>query len=325
MPLRLSRPAVVSVLLSGFGLGLSFPPYPFPFLAWVALVPLLCRWDRSPTAAPLLLEAYLAFLLTFAVAFYWPLGHALPSAALASLTPLLALPLVMALPFGASVLVRNRLGRRAGLIALVACWMLVEGGLSRGPLAFPWTLLGHTQAAWLPLIQMADVTGVPGLTLWVWLMNQTVVALLHAPARRRPALVLMLLLALPLAYGHLRRTTLPAPAGYLTVAVVQPALPAVAWADVHDTSRIDTLFTLTERLLTSSSSKPDLIVWPETALPVMPAHDPPRPLREAVTRWAVPLLTGAIVRMPDATYRNSAVLLRPDGSTARYDKQRLVP
>ncbi|GIV59707.1 MAG: apolipoprotein N-acyltransferase [Rhodothermaceae bacterium] len=319
------------VLLSGLGLGLSFPPYPFPFLAWVALVPLLHRWERAPSAGALLLEAYLAFLVTFAVAFFWPLCHALPQAALASLTPLLALPLVMALPFGAAALVRRRLGHAAGLLALTTFYLVMEGGLSRGPLAFPWPLLGHTQAEALHFNQFADLTGVPGLTLWIWLLNLAVLALVRAPRRssaRGPALSLLVLLALPLAYGAWRRASLPPPEDRLPVGVVQPALGPKAWADVHDLTRIDTLVHQTATFLQVAPARPHLLVWPETALPLPPVSAPGRVearLRDQVVRWGVPLLTGAVTRTPGGTYRNTALLFRPDGTTDRYDKHRLVP
>ncbi len=318
-------------LLTGLALGLSFPPLPFPFLAWVAFVPLLRRWDRAPSGSRMLLEAYPAFLLTYAVAFSWPLFHALPEAALVSVTPLLALPLIMALPVGASALVRRRLGRGAGLTALVVFFLVMEGALSRGPFAFPWSLVGHTQAEAFRFNQFAEWTGTPGLSLWVWLLNLAAFALVRPRASRRaPWAALALLLVLPFTFSQWRRASLPPPDGYAAVGLVQPALPPRAWADVHDAARVDTLLALTEPLFSDDALRPRLVVWPETALPVFP--DPARRdalharLQAFVERHDAALLTGAVTLAPDGdAYQNSALLFRPRRSPDRYDKVRLVP
>ena len=73
--LALFRTRYALPLWSGIGLGLSFPPYPLPFLGWLALVPLLLFWERAPRASDCFKAAYPAFLLTFGVAFFWPLLH----------------------------------------------------------------------------------------------------------------------------------------------------------------------------------------------------------------------------------------------------------
>ncbi|WP_457653228.1 apolipoprotein N-acyltransferase [Rhodocaloribacter sp.] len=318
-------------LLTGLLLGLSFPPLPFPFLAWVAFVPLLRRWDDAPPGSRMLLEAYLAFLITYAVAFFWPLFHALPQTVLASITPLLALPLVMALPVGASALVRRRLGRGPGLVALVAFFLVTEGALSRGPFAFPWSLVGHTQAEALRFNQFAEWTGTPGLSLWVLFLNVAAFAVVRPRASRRlPLVALALLLVLPFAFSRWRRASLPPPRGYAAVGLVQPALPPLAWADVHDAARVDTLLALTEPLFSDAALRPRLVVWPETALPVF--TDPARRdalharLQTFVDRHEAALLTGAVTLAPGGdAYRNSALLFRPHRPPERYDKVRLVP
>ena len=316
-------------------LGLSFPPFGLYPLAWVALVPLVLRLREATSVQAMLGSAYVVFLATFAVAFSWPLAHALPQTAFLSLAPLLLLPLGMALPFGLAVPVRRCLGMGAGLLFLVTAYGVMEGLLSRGPLAFPWALLGHSQAEALSFNQVAEWTGTPGLTLWVLLLNVALGLALAAQTRRRAAWLIAfgLLILLPLGLSRWLLDRLPAPERYVAVGLVQPATDPRLWADVHDTTRVDVLLALSDRLLDTAEAAPALVLWPETALPIGRTSGARDRLYGRLREWAdradVALLAGAItpadVRPSPRAYFNSALLFRPGGVRERYDKVRLVP
>ena len=327
-------PAVTSGVL----LGLSFPPFGLYGLAWVALVPLLGRLREATSARGLGIEAYAAFLTTYALAFSWPLAHALPQTALLSLAPLLLLPLALALPFALARLVRDRLGPRFGVPFFVAAYLAVEGALSRGPLAFPWSLLGHAQAEALAFNQIAEWTGVPGLTLWVLLLNATLASALTAARRRRWMLLatFALLAALPVGLSRYLLNRLPTPQRHVPVGLVQPATGPLAWADVQDPTRISDLLDLSDSLYSlyrREATPPVLFLWPETALPVSRTSGERADVHQRLQAWAdvrrVALLTGAILPAQDAdglmAYFNSALLFQPSRPPARYDKRRLVP
>jgi len=283
-----------------------------------------------------LLEAYLTFLLTFAVAFFWPLCHELPGAALASLGGLLLLPLFMASPFGASVFVRRRWGIMTGFIALTSFYLVMEGGLSRGPFAFPWPLLGHTQAEALRFNQFVDLTGVVGLSLWLWLLNGAAFSLTRARNFRSRSYsigALIILLALPFSYSEWRHTHESNPSKWLTVGLVQPAISSARWSNVHDLARVDTMLQLSAPLFVFPPL-PNLVLWPETTLPVISEKKKRDSLYQALSAWATDkhtaLLTGAIsdVTSNDASrihYANSALFFRGAAPVTRYDKIRLVP
>lgn len=282
----------------------------------------------------MLLEGYLALLTACLVAFHWVLFHTYWVPALAALGGLLTIPLVLALPFAASVLVRVRQGSFAGFVALTAFYLTVELALSRGSLAFPWPLLGHTHARFFLFNQMAALAGVPGLTLWILSLNGLVWALIQtrtARCRLLIALFILPLLAAPAAYGMWRLQHLPSPHDATSALLVQPARPAPAWAVVDDQSRIDTLLALSKTALdTASSGPPELVIWPETALPPAPRSSAQyAQLQRWTTRRGVALLTGAIRPASSPSDRrlfyNSAVLMRPGDSLQIYDKNYLVP
>ncbi len=345
---RLSTPGWA--VYTGVLLGLSFPPLPLYGLALVALVPMLARWADVDEGWVLFRETYVAFLLFVAVAGYWVVLHTSPSKAVLCGVGLLVLPALMALPVVGSALVRQRLGRGAGLAALASGWLALELLLLRGPLPVPWFLLGHTQATALPFNQFADLTGVAGLSLWVLAVNAVAFGAIEArplAARFALGLVVVALLAAPLGYRAWRLTVLEPPEASLQVDLVQPALPPSRWDAVADAERVGRLSALTdEALAASEGAPPDLVVWPEGALPVFPDPALQRTLYERLGRWIasrdVPVLAGAVTRFDTAPsltvepllarraaaarpYYNSALLFHPARAPQQYDKVRVVP
>ena len=339
------------VLVSGVLLGLSFPPFPLYGLAWVALVPILIRWSRLPLGWMLLRETYSTFLVMAAIAGHWVLFHEQALTALTSGLGLLLVPLPMALPFILSALIKRRFGTLVGFVALVAMWLAMEFFLTHGPAALPWLLLGNTQAEATLFNQFADVTGVGGLTLWIWLLNGALFWLMDTrplPARVGFGLALAALVAAPVVYGSWRLPQLETPAEHVEVGIVQPAVAPKQWADVASGERVNLLASLSNvMLLREAATRPaDLLVWPETALPVYYDVRRQRELYSRLGAWAedrnVALLTGAITRYdsaPDLTvepvvaqryaevtpYYNSALLFNASAQTQQYDKIHMIP
>ncbi|MEX2401940.1 MAG: apolipoprotein N-acyltransferase [Rhodothermales bacterium] len=330
MPHRTRR--AVAVISSGVLLGLSFPPFPPAPLAWIALVPLCSLWLERRSGRAAFVDAYVAFLVTFGIAFHWPLFHVDADTALLSLPVLLVIPMWMAVPFGLSAVLKQRLGPAAALVGLTALYVVMEWGLRRGPLAFPWTLLGHTQSNLAPIHTLARYGGVPLLTLFVLCFNLFMLTLvIRIKGMRLPTA------AIVAALGALALLAPPADESGRKVGVglIQPAISADAWADLGDRRRVDVLLTLSDTLAAAaradSTERPgapsrlDLIVWPETALP--PGDARSRALvRRWVERYETPILSGAIEESAGGdAYFNTGLLIRPGGTTSRYRKRRLVP
>jgi apolipoprotein N-acyltransferase len=94
---------------------------------------------------------------------------------------------------------------------------------------------------------------------------------------------------------------------------------------------------LTNSALTRSETRPDLIIWPETAVPLVLSQD--KDAREsvyrAVTRWQTPLLTGLLDVQNATSLFNGAVVLSPGipqpgrrlnvDSSSIYHKRVLMP
>src|SRR5437879_11936775 len=70
-------------------------------------------------------------------------------------------------------------------IALV--WTAVEFLRSQGPLGFPWALLGASQHRTAPVLQIASLTGIYGVSFLVALVNATLYVVLTRRAAILPA------------------------------------------------------------------------------------------------------------------------------------------
>src|SRR2546421_5325935 len=203
---RLSLAAILSGLLMAAG----FPPFDWSPCAWLALVPLLRAIDgESPGRAFRL--GWLAGAGFFLVALDWIPATIVRAGALASpaaILPLCALASALAVYFGlfASGLRywQIRTGRD-GFVFAVVLWVTLEWCRSTLFITCPWELLGYSQIPNPRLMQIADVTGVYGVSALIVAVNH---ALYVVAARRAPAARIRLVaayLAGALLYGAHRQ------------------------------------------------------------------------------------------------------------------------
>jgi apolipoprotein N-acyltransferase len=203
------------------------------------------------------------------------------------------------------------------------------------PRVFPW-YLGFVQLRGLPFIQIADVTGVHGVT-FVLVMCSTAVAAWFTPtptaarpARRAMTLTCVGVLLLQGGYGLWRMqqvTTAMAQAPPLRVALIQPNIGMYEKRRGADReAQLDLQFSLSAMTL---DQQPDVVIWPESMYPFgVPERlqQLPWPALEASPHlhW----LIGALTYAGQGTTRqifNSALLLDHTGSIrGRYDKQDLL-
>jgi apolipoprotein N-acyltransferase len=201
---------------------LSFPKFGHPACAWVALAPLLvaiartCGRAGSPTSPRPVRRAFLlglaSGLVYFAGALYWlvdvmviygGLAQLVASALAALLVTYLALhPAVFALIVGA-------LWRRAGTWALAlapAVWVATELGRATLVMAFPWALLGASQATQGPVAQLASVTGIYGVSALVAFGSAAAAMAVMGRGLRRivAPLSVVILILIVVAWGRAR-------------------------------------------------------------------------------------------------------------------------
>jgi len=229
---------------------------------------------------------------------------------------LVLLPAMLGLFWATAFAAGKRLG--GGSLALAGALALVEGLRAVLFTGFPWALLGHV---WIdtPHAQLAAWIGPHGLTLLTVLLAAAIVRALGGGRARIWGG------AAALALGFLPLGLQPAPpdesADGPVIRLVQPNVPqAEKWnADLIDVFQARLLD------LTASGERPDLIIWPETAIPYLLEYSGPLLDAAVAASDGVPMVIG-VNREEGGLYYNSLIVL--DGSGAivdAYDKQHLVP
>ena len=329
-------------VVSGILLTLSFPKAAIGLLAWVALIPLFYSIrDKGPRQS--FIQGLVAGLAYYLTSIYWVINTmhnygGLPYAA--SLLLLGALAAYMALYIGAFAWLVSLVCRKGGIPLVVfapVAWVSLE--LLRNYLfsGFPWDQLGYSQAGFLRVIQVSDITGVYGVSALIVLVNAALADLVvlrmkgsrHSLTRLAGPVAAFAVLACALAYGQYRLSHPPQSTGSLKVALVQGNIEQFhKWDPAYQDEVTNDYIKLT---LKAASEKPDLIIWPETATPYYYDElDKRARLEEAVRVSCTPLLTGSpsSKKLDDGSYvdYNSAYLLDAKGITVgRYDKMHLVP
>lgn len=222
-----------------------------------------------------------------------------------------------------------------------AAWVALEMIVARALTGFPWNLLGASQYRVLPLIQIASVTGVYGISfLVVWfsisLAGFVLGAVLHPKSAKLSYgdLTLPLIVVAAVAAFGVRQIQNPAGASrFLKIALVQPSIPqTLIWDSKENTNRFRQLIRLSEQAL---EGQPELLIWPEAAVPNMLRHDPEtfEAVRRLSTNHNAWLILGAddaasrpgSTREGEYNFYNSSFLISPAGQIqAAYRKQRLV-
>ncbi|MGH7676370.1 MAG: apolipoprotein N-acyltransferase, partial [Gemmatimonadales bacterium] len=210
---------------------------------------------------------------TNAVVLYWmvvALWHFTPFSALGYLITVAILALLTGALFWLLVRLRQRIPVVPLWASLPAAWTALEwlvGHLS--DIHFPWLGLGTSLADAPVLVQWADLAGARGVTMWVAWANVLIAeaAVDWGRGKREGGRVLLVAVSVLLAfgYGSWRMRTLPVrEAG--VVALIQPNEGfREKWEPAHADSVVLKLVGMTAQVV--GTARPDLIIWPEAALP----------------------------------------------------------
>ncbi|MGH1356105.1 MAG: apolipoprotein N-acyltransferase [Thalassovita sp.] len=210
------------------------------------------------------------------------------------------------------------LGRN--ILALAGALTLAEIIRSYIFTGFPWALPGHVLAD-TPLAQMAVWGGAHGLGLLVMLGAMAVAGVWH---RQWVQVLLGVgLLAGAWVWGAARLEVTAVAADGPVLRLIQPNAPQhQKWDPAYTPIFFQRQVGFSAA--PSDQRRPDLIVWPETAVPVA-LGDADRVFAHIAEVAQAPVLLG-IQRFEGAQMFNSAVLLGQGGAVQQiYDKHHLVP
>ncbi len=333
-------------LLTGVALMLSFPKFDYSWLAFFALVPLLVVLRKADSWKAVRLGLFAGLVFYFGT-LYW-VYHSIyfyggVSLAL-SLGTAFMLSLVLSFFVAAFAFFFSRTISHTSLPASLIAplfWVVLEFLRNYLFTGFPWNLLAYSQTGFLPLIQIADITGVYGVSFLVVAVNGVIADIFISRSRRMemplftlaPTLagyvVVFLLVISSLIYGLVRLGE-DRRGKLIRVSIVQGNIEQdVKWNPLYQRMVINTYRDLTKKAMEDS---PDLVVWPESSMPFLYSLDTERredllALQREIDK---PLLLGVIDRREDEVegeyfYTNSAALIDRGKTVMLYDKTHLVP
>ncbi|HVN23714.1 MAG TPA: apolipoprotein N-acyltransferase [Syntrophorhabdales bacterium] len=320
---QFSLPLASAVLLVA-----SQPPISLFPLAYVALVPLLFSLEKSKPRDNFL-AGFITGIMAYAGLVYWVViamntygGISIPLAILILALLVLYLALYLGLITWLCPLAETA-ARVPLYLSVPLLWVICEYWRGWFLTGFPWSYLAHSQHNFLPMIQIASLTGTYFISFLIAGVNVVIFSFL----RRKPAPALFtgslaVLIVASLLFGYVRLQDQPE--GALKTAIIQGnILQDVKWDEPFKLKTVD----IYARLTLKEAHGADLIVWPETAMPFVFDADP---IRNVVSK--VPealntrLLFGTLYRDGQGRFYNAAYVLGQKGQVVgRYEKVHLVP
>lgn len=319
---------ILPILISAVLYYLSFPNfislYGFSWLAWVFAIPLfICFeekkfWGRTGSG----------FLFGFAAnlaAVNWMIPYSLPGYFLLSLV-LASQGAIFA------ALYRPLKGRPVmSVLSVAGAWVVSEYFRKVLMLGESWNL-AHTQTFDVPLMQVSGVLGSSAVSFLLIAVNYALYLVLRSAKdlkmNMRAILAVVVLLAVAYGYGFMRLVINVVPVKPVNICVLQTD------QDYHgdltdDRVRkiVEANIVLTWEAVAVAREKPDLIVWPETAIPTDFLEDLELRMKMAALAQETGsyLLVGAAIH-DEAGQHNSAVLLNSRGEVQQiYHKRHLIP
>ena len=320
-------------LLAGAAMTLAQPPVSVPWVLFAAVPALVWLLSATRTGWQALGLGWAAGFGYLVTGLHW-IGHAflVDPERFAWLMPFAVtlLPGGIALFWAAGFWLAHRLsGGRGGARGAVAFAVaLTVAELARGHLltGFPWALPAY---AWVdtPVMQAGAWMGPYGFTLATLALAALPLATLRVPVAGAVALTVAGLWT----GGTMRLEAAPPPDPEAPVVrVVQQNAPqALKWTEPHRSRFLDRLIAETEAPADPAVGAPEIVIWPETALPFLPGQSPQAVARIAAAAAPATLVTGTLFgeqRGEARVFTNSLMVLDPEGRlAARYDKHHLVP
>ena len=346
----------LAAALSGALLILCFPPWNQGWLCWIALTPLLLAVFASPADSRrrglrLAALGYVAGWIFFACTFWW-LGS--------TLAPLFGNPLLRCLPallalymalyvaswswfVGAVLAPDDGTGKRFQNSARnlfvggagAGAWIALEWVRTWLWGGFGWNPLGVALHQDLAMIQIVDITGVPGLSFLIVFVNlMTVIVARRLISELGPMFLTrirwefsatMALVALVFAYGvHALLREDSTPFVPLRAVAIQPNIPQ---SEKHDPTMEDEIYDRLDRLTglaALSQPHPQLFIWPEASTPRDIEANKEFLVNQA-RRAGAALLVGTLEFDVEGDYNIAALFTDNSETPQRYRKIHLVP
>ena len=328
------------------GLTLVFPK--LGFLQWASIVPMavvLLDALRRMNGGMIRIWLYgLAFFASYyLVVYHWFWGlTSLEFTGLGSAATILVMLLgwlgvsLMQSIVGAFVIVvfafiaKSRFAERCALLKPItagALWCIFEWSQTFFWTGVPWGRLPIGQSECLPMLRSSAFFGSYFVTFVIVTINFGIALMITERDRIKLCTALIsLLMAFNLLLGSVAGLVYDNDGDDYSVAVIQGNIVS---GEKWDMSVQDILDVYIEQSFLAAQQGVDLIIWPETTVPITVDGTPSQAsrIRSAAVMCGADILVGMFTHNDDGALQNSLVLFNRDGSISEdvYVKRRLVP
>ncbi|MGA2584224.1 MAG: apolipoprotein N-acyltransferase [Tepidisphaeraceae bacterium] len=255
------------LLLSVGLLTLAFAPVNQWYLAWIGLVPYLIFISRARSQVSVFAWNWIGGTIFFTANMWWMAFISVPGMWALMIYCGIYWAFAALLIRGAGLLQRSPMTAVFSIAAIWVCFEWIRSVLFTG---LPWLFLGHSQSPFLLVCQVADITGVYGISFCIVSVNVFIALLVLRRKKLVPAAICVgIMLVGVCGYGLFRLeqtpgVTTPGP----TIAVIQANFPQ----DNSGSKGAPVSEILSDHLRLSvkalaENPNIDLIVWSETMVP----------------------------------------------------------
>ena len=280
MKIKLNYKRIVLCSITGFLAASAFPKLSLFFLVWISFIPMIFVLMKTGLKSSFFYGFLSGFVFNM-LGLYWlvPMLHFNTSSYIQSIIASCVLWIYLALYWGiwglclnlliSKNILKNTFYSNFFLAFFASCvWILLEYLRTYLLTGFPWMLIGYSQFEFTEIIQIAEFTGVYGVSFLVVFCN---LCLYFWISREKENLrcnnlylfIVLLLIIVLSVFGLTRANKFRASGNQeFIVAVVQPNVNQYEkWNPDYINS---VLFNLKKYAFEISKIKADLVVWPET-------------------------------------------------------------
>lgn len=326
---------------SGVMLFLTFPPYNFFYLAFIALVPLIIALEDSELKEILFISLTFTTVYTFGILTWIYVYNAV------------ALPgilIYMNFFYLILFLLYYYISRRLYVIEIYIfpiVWVSIEFLRSANRYGFPWGVIGYSQSSFLPFIQVSDIITVFGISFLICYINSIIAFLVLSKLKSNAIIiqtvVLIIIIFMVMLYGFdkIEQYNNDQDIKKVKIAIVQPNFSpySMTW----EKSRYEISNYIINSIKNLSVNQPDFILLSESILldDIFSYNRKADNFEWKNYQWnyyltkflytnKTNLFFGTLTYkyMPDGSpqYYNSAFLINKSGEIlGSYDKNHLVP
>lgn len=265
---------LIICVVSGFLIGISYPPIPFPYFIFIAFVPYFYVLNNTDQLIKRVQYSYLTFFVFNLITIYWVgswTKEADPFLMISGGLLLLVNPALYLIPVFIHHYALRTIGKKGALFLFPFFWVFFEYLFTLTDIRFPWLTLSNSVTGFNYFIQIGEIIGAYGISLLILFINLLFYLFIADYKKNRKINYLIgnaifSIFVVTIIYGVIKSNVNYDRGEKVRVGLIQPNLnPWEKWSDGNLQEQIDLYLELSQNAVDKGAK---IIVFPESALPV---------------------------------------------------------